>query len=171
MNVAELVRKLSSWAYRYVPGLRQLWARTTSAVIEQQAIPWVSLRKPLNECRIAIITTGGVHLHEQTPFDMQDSHGDPSYRVIPAATPHSDLEITHDYYDHRDAERDLNILFPMEHMAALTERGSIGSLADCYSFMGHIEGDHLTTLQQQTAPAVSRLLKQQQVDAVLLTPA
>ncbi|MCX7860358.1 MAG: glycine/sarcosine/betaine reductase selenoprotein B family protein, partial [Chloroflexus sp.] len=97
--------------------------------------------------------------------------GDPSYRRIPADTPVADLTITHDYYDHTDAERDLNILFPLELMRSLAQRGIIGSLADCYSFMGHIEPPHLETLLRQTAPEVATFLKQEQVDAVLLTPA
>jgi D-proline reductase (dithiol) PrdB len=49
--------------------------------------------------------------------------------------------------------------------------GHIGSLATCYSFMGHIEPPHIETLLRRTAPQVAGKLKQEQVDAVLLTPA
>jgi L-ascorbate metabolism protein UlaG (beta-lactamase superfamily) len=35
---------------------------------------------------------------------MADPHGDPSYRIIPVGTPRSRLTITHNYYDHSDAE-------------------------------------------------------------------
>ncbi len=62
------------------------------------------MRRRLPECRIAVITTGGVHLVDQAPFDMADPHGDPSYRIIPVGTPRSRLTITHNYYDHSDAE-------------------------------------------------------------------
>ncbi len=171
MALSDHVRRLSGWAYTHVPGLRQLWAQMTPAVVQQHEVPWAGLEIPLPRCRLAAITTGGVHLVDQVPFNMQDPHGDPSFRIIPAGTPSSRLTITHDYYDHRDAEQDLDILFPIGLLSSLAERGVIGSLADCYSFMGHIEGPHLPILMGQTAPEVVAHLKQQQVDAVLLTPA
>jgi D-proline reductase (dithiol) PrdB len=171
MTMRERLARLGGWAFTHIPGLRLLWARTTQSVVEQQDVPWVPLRTPLPECRVAVITTGGVHLVDQVPFDMRDPHGDASYRIIAVGTPRSRLTITHNSYDHRDAEQDLNILFPIELLASLVDRGVLGSLADAYSFMGHIEGGHLATLTEQTAPEVAGLLKQQRVDAVLLTPA
>jgi len=53
----------------------------------------------------------------------------------------------------------------------LAARGRVGSLATCYSFMGHIEPPYVETLLQVTAPQVASKLKQERVDAVLLTPA
>jgi len=171
MTMREQLSRLGGWAFTHIPGLRLLWARTTQSVVEQQDVSWVPLRRRLPECRIAVITTGGVHLVDQAPFDMADPHGDPSYRIIPVGTPRSRLTITHNYYDHSDAEQDLNILFPVELLASLIDRGVLGSLTDAYSFMGHIEGEHLATLTGQTAPEVAARLKQERVDAVLLTPA
>ncbi len=171
MTMRERLSRLGGWAFTHLPGLRLLWARTTQSVVEQHDIPWVPLRTPLPECRVAVITTGGVHLVDQPAFEMGDPHGDPSYRIIPVGTPRSRLTITHNYYDHSDVERDLNILLPIELLASLVDRGVLGSLADAYSFMGHIEGEHLATLTGQTAPEVAARLKQQRVDAVLLTPA
>ncbi len=171
MTMRERLARLGGWAFTHVPGLRLLWARTTESVLEQQGVPWARIRAPLPKCRMAVITTGGVHLVDQAPFDMRDPQGDPSYRIIPGGTPRERLMITHNYYDHRDAEQDLDILFPIERLASLVDRGVLGSLADAYSFMGHIEGEHLATLTGQTAPEVAARLKQQRVDAVLLTPA
>ena len=56
--------------------------------------------KPLDECRAALITTGGIHLPEQKPFDMTNPDGDPSYREIPGDVVTGDIVITHKYYDH-----------------------------------------------------------------------
>ncbi len=84
----------------------------------------------------------------------------------------NDYKITHDYYDHSDAEKDLNIIFPLERLQELQEEGVIGQLANThYSFMGHIDGRHIATLIGQSALAVVKKLKQDQVDVVLLTPA
>lgn len=153
-----------------LPALARRWGRRFDAVAGDD-VPFVRLRKPLRACRIALVTTGGVHLRSQPPFDMGDSRGDPSFRAIPADTPAEQLTITHDYYDHRDAERDLNILFPLALGRELVAQGALGSLGTGYSFMGHIEPPHVKTLLHSTAPEVARRLRQEQVDAVLLTPA
>jgi len=153
-----------------LPILARSWGRRFDALTSDD-VPFTRLRKPLHSCRIALITTGGVHLRTQQPFDMGDSRGDPSFRAIPADTPAEQLTITHDYYDHRDAERDLNILFPLALGRELVARGALGSLGTGYSFMGHIEPPHVETLLRRTAPEVARRLRQEQIDAVLLTPA
>ncbi len=162
--------QLTGQIFSQIPALARLWGSAYRA-LQFDTVPFTPLRKPLSECRLALVTTGGVHRRDQPPFDMADPRGDPSYRQIPAETPTAALTITHDYYDHTDAERDLNILFPLELARALTRRGALGSLASCYSFMGHIEPPHIETLLRQTAPEVATFLKQEQVDAVLLTPA
>ena len=41
-------------------------------------------RRPLSESRLALVTTGGVHLPEQERFDIDDPLGDCSYREIPS---------------------------------------------------------------------------------------
>jgi D-proline reductase (dithiol) PrdB len=152
------------------PALARRWGKQFDAVAGEH-VPFVRLQKPLHACRLALITTGGVHLRTQPPFDMGDSRGDPSFRAIPADTPAEQLTITHDYYDHRDAERDLNILFPLALGNELVARGALGGLGTSYSFMGHIEPPHVETLVRRTAPEVARRLRQEQIDAVLLTPA
>ena len=156
--------------YSRVPALARRWGRGFDA-LSFDDVPLARIRKPLRECRIALITTGGVHLRDQPPYDMADPRGDPTFRIIPAETPRARLAITHDYYDHADAERDLNILLPLGLFRELAARGWIGALATCYGFMGHIEPPHVATLLEVTAPQVAGKLKQERVDAVLLTPA
>lgn len=164
------LQRLTGQVFSQLPELAQAWGRSYPA-LRFDSVPFVPLEKPLAECRIALVTTGGVHRRDQPPFDMSDSRGDASYRRIAAATPDSELTITHDYYNHTDVLRDFNILFPRSLLAGLAQRGIIGGLADCFSFMGHIEPPHLDTLVGQTAPEVAEQLRQEQVDAVLLTPA
>ena len=174
MFEADRLRQRVSRAYgrllSHIPMLARRWGRRFAA-ITGDVVSFVPLRKPLHTCRLAFVTTGGVHLRSQPRFDMGDSRGDPSFRVIPAATPADQLTITHDYYDHRDAERDLNILFPLALGRELVSQRVLGSLGTSYSFMGHIEPPHVETLLRHTAPEVARHLRQEQVDAVLLTPA
>jgi D-proline reductase (dithiol) PrdB len=103
---------------------------------------------------------------------MTDPKGDPSFRVLDAGTIENDYIITHDYYDHRDADRDLNIVLPVSHLKAMQAAGRTGATARRhFSFMGHIDGPHIETLINRTAPQVAAMLLQDRVDAVLLTPA
>jgi len=153
------------------PRLVQLWARKTEFV-EFTQIPWTPLPKPVGSCRLALVTTAGVHLKSQPAFDMLDPAGDPSFREIPAHTPVADLAITHDYYNHFDADMDVNIVFPVQRVRELEQSGDIGDInARHFSFMGHIRDGHLETLMNATAPAVAAALKADAVDIALLTPA
>ncbi len=139
--------------------------------IRVEGMPWTPLTKPLKDCKVALVTTAGVHLKAQKPFDMSDPLGDPSYRELPSDTKREIYTITHDYYDHGDADKDLNIVFPVDRLRELADEGAIGALAENnYGFMGHIDGRHVETLVKKTAPEVAGKLKAQSVDAVLLTP-
>ena len=139
--------------------------------MECETIPWVEVSKPLAQSKVAVVTTAGVHHRGQDGFDMRDPQGDASFRVLDAATIEKDYTITHDYYDHRDAERDLNVVLPLSRLKEMQASGLIGALAARhYSFMGHIDGPHIATLLNKTAPQVAAMLDQERVDAVLLTP-
>jgi len=138
---------------------------------ESEDIPWTPVTKPLHQSRVALITTAGVHHKTQAPFDMQDPNGDPTYREISGGTSLSDLMITHDYYDHTDADKDMNIVFPLDRLNEFQQENLIGRVADLhYSFMGHIDKSHILTLVSQSAPWIARKLKADGTDIALLTP-
>ena len=121
--------------------------------------------KPLSESRVALVTTGGVHLPEQPRFDIDDPVGDCSYREIPN---HADrLTWTHAY--HRPGEgSDLDAVFPLWTLRSLADEGEIGDLNHRhFSFMGAIH-DH-GPLIEHTAPEVAGKLVEDGVDAALLT--
>lgn len=134
-------------------------------------IPWTTIKKPLDVSKIALVTTAGVHHRGQKPFNMKDSTGDPTYRLIDAETIARDYLITHDYYDHRDADKDLNIVLPVTRLQEMAVDGIVGSVArHQFSFMGHIKDAQLKSLIDKYAPEVASRIVQDQVDAVLLTP-
>ncbi len=169
------VEKLANRFYA-IPTVAQLWAsraaQRSTRFVDDDSIPFVKLNKPLSSARGVLITTGGIHLADQPPFDMETSDGDPTYREIPGSTAPEQITITHKYYDHRDADADLNVIFPLAHFRDLVSRGVIGSLAPRhFGFMGHIEGDLVTTLTQRTAPEVAAKLRADGVDFAFLTPA
>jgi len=169
-SVRRLFNRLTARLLTRYPNLAEGFLRR-HRLLESEGIPWTPLARPLSECTMALVSTAGVHLKGQTPFDMSDPDGDPSFREIRSDTPPEGLMITHDYYDHRDADRDINIVFPITRLQELEEERVIGSVAPAhYSFMGHIQGRHLRTLRDKTAPEVATRLAAQGIDCVLLTP-
>ena len=128
--------------------------------------PFARPRKPLSESRLALVTTGGVHLPDGPRFDIDDAGGDCSYREIPSHA--QALTWTHAY--HRPEEgSDLDAVFPLWTLHGLAEEGFVGGLNPRhFSFMGAI---HETgPLSERTAPEVAAKLVQDGADAVLLTP-
>ena len=128
--------------------------------------PFVRPEKPLEECRLALVTTGGVHLPEQPRFDIDDTLGDCSYREIPADA--AQLTWTHAYY-RPDEGADLDAVFPLWTIRELAAEGVVGELnRRQFAFMGAIHDPG--PLIDETAPEVAAKLADDGVDAALLTP-
>jgi len=133
--------------------------------------PGARLAKPLREARVAVVTTAAYFRPDQPPFDTSIRGGDHSYRVIPLDTDLSTLRIAHksDAFDIRGISSDKNLALPLDRMKSLAEEGVIGSVAPRhFSFMGSITAPG--RLIANTAPEVARMLLEDAVDAVLLTP-
>jgi D-proline reductase (dithiol) PrdB len=167
----DLVNRVAVQLFRRVPWLGEQWARR-HRFVEATGVPWAPLRAPLAETVVALVTTAGVHLATDPPFDMEDPQGDPSFRVVPADAPRASVTITHKYYDHSAADRDLNVVLPVDRLRELRDEGRVGGIAPrIYSFMGHVDGVHLSTLIERTAPEVAARLVADGAGAAFLTPA
>jgi D-proline reductase (dithiol) PrdB len=132
-----------------------------------ESAPCTPLGKPLAACRVTIVTTAGMHLRGDAPF----VGGDQSYRVLPSTAKASDILQSHSSigFDRVPVQQDLNVTFPIDRLQELVARGEIGSLAaNCYSFMGAQRA--ASRIEGETAPEVARLLLDDAVDVVLLTP-
>ncbi|MHB8836778.1 MAG: glycine/sarcosine/betaine reductase selenoprotein B family protein [Candidatus Methylomirabilia bacterium] len=153
------------------PSLGERLAAGYRAERQEEGIPWTAATTPPAAATIALVTTAGVHHRDQPPYDMHDPDGDPSFRELDLERSLDSLMITHDYYDHKDADRDLNVVLPVERLRELVASGEVGAVARlAYGFMGHITGRHLETLKRRTAPEVAARLKRAGVGAVLLAP-
>ncbi len=160
--IAKIITRFPSLAKRFTDAYAP-WA--------SEDVPWTPMIKDIRKSTIAVVTTAGVHHRDQEPFNMTDRDGDPSYRIIDYKKPLSTLMITHDYYDHSDADRDINVVFPLERLKEFEQEGLIGRVADRhYGFMGHITGRHIPTLIGKTAQEVALMIRNDSVDVVLLTP-
>jgi D-proline reductase (dithiol) PrdB len=129
-------------------------------------VPFVRPERLLSESRLALVTTGGVHLPEQERFDIDHPPGDCSYREIPGDA-HA-LTWTHAYYAPA-RHTDLDSVFPLWTLRTLVAEGAVGGLNHRhFSFMGAIHDTG--PLAGRTAPEVASKLAQDGVDLVLLTP-
>jgi len=130
--------------------------------------PVTNLKKPLNKCKLALLTTGGLHLKTDTPFDTKYFKGDCSYRMIPGNVKHDDIMVTHESYDHKFINEDLNCVFPIDRMREYVKDGAIHSLSEeHYSFMGHI---YVTGPLLENSKKTGARLKELGVDIAFLTP-
>ena len=129
--------------------------------------PGAVLTKPIETCRLALVTTGGLHRRGDRPFQP----GDQSYRVIPSDTDTIDIVQSHTSigFDRTAIMRDINVTFPVDRVRELVQRGALGALAPLsYSFMGALRD--VVRLERETAPEVARRLRDEGVDVALVTP-
>lgn len=129
--------------------------------------PWTPLTKPLEQCRVALISSCGIYHKDQEPFNpMRD---DLTFREIPKDVKMTELLISHNNYNHQDADQDVNIVLPLERFRELEQEGIIGELAPmAYTFMGRIF--RRSILNGELAPWLIQQLKEREVDAAFLIP-
>jgi D-proline reductase (dithiol) PrdB len=162
--------KLLASIFTNSPLLVNLWAKQAD-IVTHASTPWATPAEDILQGPIAVVTTAGVHLIGQPPYNMDDPEGDASFREISSSAPAGALTITHNYYDHRDADADINVVLPIERLKDLEAEGFIGRIAGRhFSFMGHILGSRLERLVGETAPAVAAEMKKDGIRAALLTP-
>ena len=124
------------------------------------------LPKPLDQCRVALIASGGVYRVGQVGFTHKD---DLTHREIPADTHTEDLRVTHFAYDQTNARQDPNVVFPLAALRALVEDGTIGSLTShALTFMGGIYSQRRLTETLQ--PALVERVQEMEADVALLVP-
>ena len=167
--------RLNEWFARWITnsargGALGHWASKTIALPQLRRltgaeIPWTPLRKPLSASTVVLVTTGGVHLRRDRPFNL---NGDASFRVIPKDVEPADLAISHQAYDRTDALRDINLVFPIERLRELEAEQVIGRLAEDHYGFG------LMGSAKKLMPAikeVARRVSESGVDLALLVPA
>jgi D-proline reductase (dithiol) PrdB len=129
-----------------------------------ETTPWVS-GPPLAQRRVAIVASAGLVVRGEKPF----RGGDADFRVIPSSTRPDQLLFSHISInlDRTGFQEDWNVVFPLDRLNELAAAGTIGAVAAThYSFMGATD----PKLMAAPARTVAGRLKQDRVDAVLLSP-
>jgi D-proline reductase (dithiol) PrdB len=138
-------------------------------------IPWAGVRKPLAESKLALLSTAGLSMRGDAPFDMEmerkrPTRGDSSWRKLRSDATSATVEANHLHIDTGYIERDLNVALPLDRVRELVGEGVVGALADThYSIMG-FQGNDSSTLENESAPQIAEAMRSEEVDLALLAP-
>ena len=106
-------------------------------------IPWSPVAKPVSQSKLALLTTAGVSMRDDEPFDMElerkrPTRGDASWRRLRADATSATIRADHLHIDTGYIERDLNGGAAGRSPArSWSAQGAVGAIADShYSIMG-----------------------------------
>ena len=156
--------KLGAWINSYIP-----------AEDFEGPIPFQPLAKPLAESTVAMVTSAGISLKGDAPFNMtreleEPLWGDPSYRCLPGTTTAAEIDVNHLHINTDYIKQDINVILPLQRLDELVEAGGVGGVAPtAYSFYG-FQWERKSFLETSIKPIIAQM-KSEAVDAVLLTPA
>jgi D-proline reductase (dithiol) PrdB len=162
--------------FRFLPPGLKAWIKTFIPDQDFKGdIPWTPMTKPLNQTTLALVTSAGISLQTDPPFDMEREKkeaiwGDRSYRVIPRRATEKDIEVNHLHINTNYIKQDINVILPLARMAELEQEKIIGRLAPtAYSFYG-FQWENTDFLKEAIEP-ISKKMELEGVEAVLMTPA
>lgn len=137
--------------------------------ISRRCVPFTPFDGELAKSTIAIVTAGGVHRRDQEPFNISDELGDLGYRVFDGDIDSADLMVTHHHYDHSDADKDINVVFPIDVLRDLQNEGFIREVARKHiGYMGYTM--QLKAMYEGTAREIANEIdKGSRADVVVLT--
>jgi D-proline reductase (dithiol) PrdB len=127
-------------------------------------IPFVA-GPPLAERRVAIVSSAALIRRGDEPFPF----GSPEVRFLGADVPPSELLISHVSinFDRSAYQRDINTVYPMQRLRELADEGVIRGIAPThYTVMGSTD----PATMEGSADQISGQLRQERIDAVLLSP-
>ncbi len=128
------------------------------------------LNKPLSECKVALVSSSGVYLKDsQEAFKENGGKGDHSFRTLPYPLDLSTIAIAHEHYNHKNADKDINCVLPIDALAELVKEGKLGSVSErIYTIMGYIP--IWEPLLKESAPIIAEEIKKDNPDVVLYAP-
>ena len=162
--------------FRFMPPSLGAWiGRDIPAEPFSGPIPWAPLQKPLSETTFALMTSAGISMKADPPFDVEREKrepewGDPTSRNITATAGAADIDVNHLHINTDYIKQDINVILPLTRFQEFEQEGIIGRLAPTsYSYYG-FQPPYPGQLLEETAPAVASQMQEEGVEAVLMTP-
>jgi D-proline reductase (dithiol) PrdB len=173
-STANETRQVNPW--KFAGGfLEKVLSARIPAEPQYADIPWIPVSKKLSESKVALLSTAGLSMKGDTPFDMDferqnPTRGDSTWRRLRGDATAASIEANHLHIDTSYVLRDLNVALPLDRLRELADEGIVGAMAEShYSTMGY-QGNDSTELEQQSAPAIAEAMKSEEVDLALLAP-
>jgi len=133
--------------------------------MSRKCVPYTPVTAKLSEMMIAIVSSSGVYVEGQ---ELYTDNGDESYRVIPGDVDLGQLRFKHNHYDTSEAQKDPNVVFPIERLRELQAEGFIRGASNKHiGFKGF--SVNLKAQYENLAPKIADEVERSQADAVLLT--
>ena len=174
MTTMQGPREVDAW--RFTGGfLKKVLSAQIPDAPKHDPIPWTPVTKPLAAAKVALLSTAGISMQGDAPFDMDFERanpmkGDPSWRALRADASGESVEANHLHIDTGYIRRDLNVALPLDRVRELVAEGKLGALADThYSTMGY-QGNDATTQMHTRAPEIAARMRSEEVDLALLAP-
>jgi len=162
--------------FRFMPPSLGAWIKMGIPESEFRGdIPWTPLKKPLSQTAFAVMTSAGISMTSDPPFDMERERreptwGDPTHREIPRDATEKEVAVNHLHINTDYIKADLNVILPLRRFFEFEAEGLIGRLAPTsYSYYGYQPDPK--ELLETTMPKVAARMQTEGVEAVLLTPA
>jgi D-proline reductase (dithiol) PrdB len=138
---------------------------------------WAEFTKPLDEARIALLSSAGMFMsNSQEPFDLERERreptwGDPTFRVIPSEVSQSQIDVSHLHINTADLLKDINVALPIDRLNELVDEGVVGAAAtEHYSLMGY-QQEGVEVWETETGPEIAARCHAADIDALILAPA
>jgi len=127
---------------------------------------WCPVHKPLENSRVALLTSAALRLAHQEPFIPRE---DLSYRLVSSDPQAGEIIIDHHSGIGTVPKQDPEIVFPRTALAELAKKGIVGELAPFHvSVMGGVR--RKKEIETELAPAIAQELEKARVDLALLIP-
>ncbi len=118
------------------------------SIHKREPIPWTPLKKKVHECRVALVSSGGLNHRNDTPFDMNGRNESRSGVIPPSGD--SPRGIKQDEIEQPTCTMKcpyppgLQLHAPRRHPRGVAPNGEIGGITD----------NHLTFMGYQPKPGV-----------------
>jgi D-proline reductase (dithiol) PrdB len=161
-------------SYRFLKGISRRMIKSWIGLEKPREIPWTPLARPLCQCSVALISSAGLALATDKPFDQEVERqnpwfSDPSFRVIPRNTTAEEIRVYHLHINPNFIRQDINCALPLKQLVQLETSGDIGRAAlSHYSFIGYTCQPE--RLLDESVPAMIGKLREERVDVVVLVP-
>ena len=133
--------------------------------MSRNCIPYTPFRGRLEDSRLCLVSNAGVYIAGD--HEAYNLKGDLTTRKIPSTIDSRRLAIAHEHYDHADADKDVNLVFPVDRLRELVAEQRIKSLTPEFVSKGYTQA--MRDVKERVAWEIAKDVDRMRPDIVLLT--